>query len=177
MRIKQHNCLYWCHSGEGSLSRHLIEDVTKITSNVPLQVSIRQQYHSANVYFLVQESGWGNQTNWTQTKLGWRQTWGWLEPPTTDLPLFQTISWKSSGSMQNRLIREGIHARCTGWSVLSVANAKSVFESGIEKGETYVSYQAETHVSPSWKRWDTCLTKLNKRWSRHWQHCNKGHNH
>ena len=63
--------------------------------------------------------------------------------------LFETISSKSSGSMQNRLIREGIHARCTGWSVLSVVNAKSVFESGIEKGETYVSYQAETHVSPS----------------------------
>ena len=28
----------------------------------------------------------------------------------------------------------------------------SVFESGIEKGET--------HVSPSWKRWDTCIIKL-----------------
>ena len=29
---------------------------------------------------------------------------------------------------------------------------ESVFEPGIEKGET--------HVSPSWKRWDICLTKL-----------------
>ena len=65
--------------------------------------------------------------------------------------LFQTISWKSSGSMQNRLIREGIHARCTGWSVLPVANAKSVFESWIEKGETCVLLS-----------WDTCLTKLKK---------------
>ena len=26
----------------------------------------------------------------------------------------------------------------------------------------HVSYQAETHVSPIWKRWDTCLTKLKK---------------
>ena len=33
------------------------ENVTKITCNVPLQVSIIQQYHSAIVYFLVQESG------------------------------------------------------------------------------------------------------------------------
>ncbi len=79
--------------------------------------------------------------------------------------------------MQNRLIREGIHIRCTGWSVLPVANLKSVFESGIEKGETC--------VLPSR---DTCLTKLKK--VRHlsdqaekddrntgWQHGNKGHNH
>ena len=56
--------------------RRFTENVTKITSNVPLQVSTRQQYHSANVYFLVQESGRGSQTNWTQTKLGWHQTWG-----------------------------------------------------------------------------------------------------
>ena len=36
--------------------RRFTENVTKIPSNVPLQVSIKQQYHSANVYFLVQES-------------------------------------------------------------------------------------------------------------------------
>ena len=56
--------------------RRFTENVTKITYNVPLQVSIRQQYHSANVYFLVQESGRGSQTNWTQTKLGWRRRRG-----------------------------------------------------------------------------------------------------
>ena len=40
-----------------------------------------------------------------------------------------------------------MYAGCTGWSVLHVANAKSVFESGIEKGETIiVSYQADTPV-------------------------------
>ena len=38
----------------------------------------------------------------------------------------------------------------------------SVFEPGIEKGET--------HVSPSWKRWDICLTKLRQvSWS--WNTC------
>ena len=82
--VGQGNC---CTKSAKDRYRRFTENVTKITSNVPLQVSIRQQYHSANVYFPVQESGWGSQTYWTQTKLGWRQTWGWLEPPTTYLPL------------------------------------------------------------------------------------------
>ena len=99
--VRQGNCCTksasWCASNNIIACKDVIlakdryrrftENVTKTTCNVPLQVSIRQQYHSANVYFTVQESGWGSQTNWTQTKLGWRQTWGWLEPPTTDLPL------------------------------------------------------------------------------------------
>ena len=52
--------------------------------------------------------------------------------------LFQTRRSLESRQGQCKTIREGIHARCTGWSVLPVANAKSVFESGIEKGETCV---------------------------------------
>ena len=46
MRIKQHNCLYGCHSGialNALRYRRVTENVTKITSNIPLQVSLRQQ--------------------------------------------------------------------------------------------------------------------------------------
>ena len=43
-------------------------------------------------------------------------------------------------------------------SVYIVTCVRAVLEPGIGKGET--------HVSPSWKRW-----------SRHWQHGNKEHNH
>ena len=129
--------------------RRFTENVTKITSNVPLQVSIRQQYHSASVYFLVQESGCpGKSDKLDPYKIGMAPHMGltW-----TTNNRFATCSRRSLESRQGQCKTDWyanvyMYARCTGWSVLSVANAKSVFESGIKKG-----------VLPSW---DTCLTKL-----------------
>ena len=91
---------------------------------------------------------------------------------------FATCSRRSLESRQGQCKTDWyarVHARCTGgmfclWRMQSQCLSQEL------KKVRHVSYQAETHVSPSWKRWDTCLTNL-KRWSRHWQHGNTGHNH
>ncbi len=138
--------------------RRFTENVTKITYNVPLQISIRQQYHSTNVYFLVPESGWGSQTNWTQTKLGWRQTW-------TTNNIFATCSRRSLESRQGQCKTDWyarVYIQDAQVGVFCLWRMQSQCLSQELKKVRHVFYQAETHVSPSWKRWDTCLTKLKK---------------
>ena len=165
--------------------RRFTENVTKITYNVPLQVSIIQQYDSANVYFLVQECGGGSQTNWTQTKLGWRQTWGWLEPPTTDLPLVPddllkvvTVNAKQTDTRGYTYNMHRLECSVCGECKVSVWvwNWKwwdiCVSQLGTTQCLTtlrHMSHQAEQGETPVWPS--------RKRWSRHWQHSHKGHHH
>ena len=126
--------------------RRFSENVTKITSNVPLQVSIRQQLVSQCKCVFPSSGKW----TWKSDK---------LDPYRIGMAPNMGLTWTTNNrfatcSRRSLESRQGQHK--TDWyarvyikDAQVVANSKSVFESGIEKGETC--------ALPSW---DTCLTKL-----------------
>ena len=104
------------------------------------------------MYFLVQESGLGSRTNWTQKKLGWHQTRGRLEPPTTDVPpvpddLLKVVRVNAKQTDTRRYTCNMHWLECSACDEFNV----SVLSQEL-KNVRRLSYQAEkgeTHVLPS----------------------------
>ena len=158
--------------------RRFSENVTKITSNVPLQVSIRQQLVSQCKCVFPSSGKW----TWKSDK---------LDPYKIGMAPNMGLTWTTNNrfatcSRRSLECRQGQHK--TDWYARVYIYKMHRLECSA-CGEFKVSVWVR-----NWKRWDMCLTKLRhmshqaetceppvwpswKRWSRHWQHGNKGHNH